>query len=129
VMLVVLDASALLALLRGELGGQVVRPVLADAAMSTLNWAEVVGYFARSGTSEGDIRAILDPLPVDRIPFNETVAFIAGMMLPLTRPAGLSLGDRACLALARHMGAKVLTADKPWKPLGAQLGIDIELIR
>jgi ribonuclease VapC len=125
----VLDASALLALLRGEPGGQVVRPFLADAAMSALNWAEVVGYYSRSGGSEQDIRALLDPLPISRVPFDETMAYIAGMMLPVTRTAGLSLGDRACLALAKHLSLKVLTADRPWKPLGATLGLDVELIR
>jgi PIN domain nuclease of toxin-antitoxin system len=124
-----LDASALLALLRGEPGGQVVRPFLTDAAMSALNWAEVVGYYSRSGGSEQDIRALLDPLPISRIPFDETMAYIAGMMLPVTRTAGLSLGDRACLALAKHLNLKVLTADRPWKPLGGALGIDVELIR
>jgi ribonuclease VapC len=125
----ILDASALLALLRREPGGEVVRPFLADAAMSALNWAEVVGYYSRSGGSEQDVRALLDPLPINRVPFDETMAYIAGMMLPLTRTAGLSLGDRACLALAKYMSLKVLTADRPWKTLGATLGIDVELIR
>jgi ribonuclease VapC len=125
----VLDASALLALLRGEPGGQVVRPFLADAAMSALNWAEVVGYYSRSGGSEQDIRALLDPLPINRVPFDETIAYIAGMMLPVTRTAGLSLGDRGCLALGKHLSLKVLTADRPWKTLGVALGVDVELIR
>jgi len=125
----VLDASALLALLRGEPGGQVVRPFLADAAMSTLNWAEVVGYYSRSGNPEQDIRAMLDPLPVSRIPFDETIAFITGMMLPVTRTVGLSIGDRACLALAKHLSVKVLTADRTWKGLGSALRVDVELIR
>ena len=125
----VLDASALLALLRGEPGGQVVRPFLADAAMSALNWAEVVGYYSRSGSSEQDIRAMLDPLPISRVPFDETLAYVAGMMLPATRAAGLSIGDRACLALGKYLSVKVLTADRPWKTLGSTLGIDVELIR
>jgi len=124
-----LDASALLALLRGEPGGQAVQPILADGAMSALNWAEVVGYYSRSGGSERDIRAILDPLPIDLIAFDERMAYAAGMMLPVTRSAGLSLGDRACLALAAHLGVKVVTADKAWKPFGGILGIDVELIR
>jgi len=124
-----LDASALLALLRGEPGGQVVRPFLAEAVMSALNWAEVVDYYSRSGGSEQGIRALLDPLPITRIPFDETTAYIAGMMLPVTRAAGLSIGDRACLALAKHLSVKVLTGDRLWKTLGGTLGIDVELIR
>lgn len=97
--------------------------------MSALNWAEVVGYYSRRGGSEQDIRALLDPLPISRVPFDETMAYIAGMMLPVTRTPGLSLGDRACLALAKHLSLKVLTADRPWKTLGGTLGIDVELIR
>jgi ribonuclease VapC len=125
----ILDASALLALLLNEPGGQVVSPILAASAMSTVNWSEVVGYLTRKGVSEQIIRASLDTLPIERIPFDEASAYAAGLMLPLTRSAGLSLGDRACLALAVTMGIKVLTADKPWKALGGQLGVDVELIR
>ena len=97
--------------------------------MSALNWAEVVDYYSRSGGSEQGIRALLDPLPITRIPFDETMAYIAGMMLPVTRAAGLSIGDRACLALAKHLSVKVLTGDRLWKTLGGTLGIDVELIR
>lgn len=125
----VLDASALLALLRGEPGGQLVRSFLADAVMSTLNWAEVIGYYSRNGSSDTDIHALLDPLPIDRVPFDESTAYIAGMMLLLTRSAGLSLGDRACLALAASRGIKVVTADRAWKALGSRLAIDVEVIR
>jgi PIN domain nuclease of toxin-antitoxin system len=124
-----LDASALLALLRGEPGGQIVRPFLADAAMSALNWAEVVGYYSRSGSSEQDIRTLLDPLPINRVPFDEPMAYITGLMLPATRSAGLSLGDRACLALAASLGIKAVTADRSWKALGGTLGVDVEVIR
>ena len=125
----VLDASALLALLRGEPGGSIVQPFLADTAMSALNWAEVIGYYARSGNSEKDIRALLEPLPIDRVPFDESMAYVAGTMLPITRSAGLSLGDRACLALAANLGVKAVTADRAWKTLGSALGVDVEVIR
>lgn len=125
----ILDASALLALLLNEPGEENVRPILADAAMGALNLAEVVGHFARHGASEADIRLVIDSLPIEHIPFDEVLAYAAGMMLPITRPAGLSLGDRACLALAGRLGVKVLTGDRSWKPLGVTLGIDVELIR
>lgn len=97
--------------------------------MSSLNWAEVIGYYSRSGSSDGDIHALLDPLPIERVPFDEAMAYSAGMMLPITRSAGLSLGDRACLALAASFGVKAVTADRPWKALGSTLGIDVEVIR
>ncbi len=125
----VLDASALLAMLMGKPGGEVVRPFLADSAMSTLNLSEVVGHFARNGAAGSQIRSALDPLPILHVPFDETLAYEAGLMLPATRPAGLSLGDRACLALAGRMGVRAITADRSWVPVGKQLGIAVELIR
>lgn len=102
----VIDASALLALLRKERGGDTVADVLADAAMSTVNLSEVVAHYARSGSGERDIHSLLDTLEFERIPFDDDLAYAAGMLIPLTRSAGLSLGDRACLALARRLRSK-----------------------
>jgi ribonuclease VapC len=65
---VVLDASALLALLLGEPGSDRVRAVIADCSMTTVNIGEVVGHYARAGSSETDIRLALDPLPIERTP-------------------------------------------------------------
>lgn len=127
--LAVLDTSALLAMLLGEAGGELVVPVLAESAMSTVNLAEVVGYYARKGASERDIQLVLGGLPIERIPLDDDLATKTGLLLPLTKSAGLSLGDRACIALARRMGVKVMTADRAWHALGRQLGIDVELIR
>jgi PIN domain nuclease of toxin-antitoxin system len=129
VTLAVLDTSALLAMLLGEAGGELVVPVLAESAMSTVNLAEVVGYYARKGASERDIQLVLGGLPIERIPLDDDLATKTGLLLPLTKSAGLSLGDRACIALARRMGVKVMTADRAWHALGRQLGIDVELIR
>ena len=125
----VLDASALLAMLLNEPGGEIVSAVLAESAVSAVNLAEVVGYYARNGASEQSIQLALGALPVDRIPFDNNLAVKTGLLLPLTKLAGLSLGDRACLALAAQLGVRVITADRAWQPLGAQLGIDVELIR
>ncbi len=127
--LAVLDTSALLAMLLDEVGGERVVSVLAESAMSTVNLAEVVGYYARKGATERDIRLVLDALPIERVSFDDELATKTGLLLPVTKSAGLSLGDRACLALAQRMGVKVMTADRAWQPLGAQLGIDVELIR
>jgi ribonuclease VapC len=94
----VLDASALLALLLAEPGGETVRAVLADAAISAVNFSEVIGHYVRNGVAEAQIRQVLDPLPLDIVPFDLELAYVAGLLLPATRSAGLSLGDRACLA-------------------------------
>jgi PIN domain nuclease of toxin-antitoxin system len=125
----VLDASALLALILGEEGGDTVRRVLTDCAMTAVNLGEVVGHFARIGSPEADIRLMLDPLPFIRVALDEELAFIAGLMLPATRGAGLSFGDRACLALANKLGVRALTADRAWQRIGRAVGVQIELIR
>ena len=125
----VLDASAILALLQTEPGHERVRAVLADAAASTVNLGEVVGYLARHGAAAEAVRRVLDPLPFERVPFGEELAYGAGLLLPVTRSAGLSLGDRACLALARQLGVKCLTADRSWLSIAEATGVEIELIR
>ncbi len=125
----VLDASALVALLRGEPGGIRVENALAESAMTTVNFAEVIGHFARKGASEAEIRSMLDPLPFARVPLDDELAYQAGILLPVTRSAGLSLGDRACLALARRLGVPALTADRAWRTIAEQAGVRVELIR
>ena len=72
---------------------------------------------------------MLDPLPFLRIAFDEELAFIAGLMLPATRLAGLSFGDRACLALANKLGVRALTADRAWRQVRRVVGVEIEVIR
>src|SRR5690348_11016078 len=114
----VLDASALLALLGSEPGEDVVAQALArGAAISTVNLAEVVAKLAESGMPEEAIHAALDPLGFKLIDFNHDLAFQTGLLRPLTRLAGLSLGDRACLALGRHLSLPTPTADRNWAQL------------
>ena len=125
----VLDASALLALILGEPGGDKVQSVLTDCAMTAVNLGEVVGHFVRIGSPETDIRLMLDPLPFVRIALDEELAFIAGLMLPVTRGAGMSFGDRACLALANKLSVRAMTADRAWPRIGSAIGVEIELIR
>jgi ribonuclease VapC len=125
----VLDASALLALILGEPGGDTVQGVVTDCAMTAVNLGEVVGHFARVGSSEADIRLMLDPLPFVRVAVDEELAFIAGLMLPATRAAGLSFGDRACLARANKLGVRALTVDRAWQRIGRIVGVEVELIR
>jgi ribonuclease VapC len=126
---VVLDASALLAMLKNEPGGDVVAAVLDDTAITTVNFAEVVGFYARRGSSEAEIRGMLVPLPTERYRFDEELAYTAGLMVTTTASAGLSFGDRTCLALARRLNAKTLTADRAWLRVAAAVGVEVELIR
>src|ERR1043166_6231771 len=96
---VVLDSSALLAFIHGEPGADVVAGVVGDALMSSVNLAEVVTKLVeRTGSLEA-ARAALGMATVEVIDFDTSQAEQTGAMVALTRPRGLSLGDRACLAL------------------------------
>ncbi len=123
----VLDASAVLALLNAEKGAEAVQEVLTGAVISAVNLAEVVARLAAVGMPEQEIRETLALLGLDVVPFQEEQAFQAGFLKPQTRSSGLSLGDRACLALALERNVPAITADRAWKDLN--LEIQIQLIR
>lgn len=123
-----LDASGLLALLNQEPGDQEVAAALrAGTAISTVNLSEVVAKLADAGMPEAAIRAALATLPLEAIAFDEELAYACGVLRPLTRRAGLSFGDRACLALAQQLAVPALTADRAWSQL--QLGIGVRVVR
>ena len=130
-MSVVLDASALLAYLQDEPGGEHVRAVLPRAVMSTVNWTEVVGKAREEGVDTQGLREDLESLGLAFEPFSVVQAEIAGRLNERTRERtrryGLSLGDRACLALGSDRGVPVCTADRAWKTL--HLGVEIETLR
>lgn len=128
-MRVVLDASALLAALLREPGAPRVGAALDSAIMSAVNLAEVMAGLIRNGASEREGRAVIRALAMTVIPADEELAIDAGLMRPITDRAGLSLGDRFCLALARRVGSPALTADRSWPEVSQALGIEIELIR
>ena len=125
---VVLDASALLALLNQEPGAQLLTPeLLRDATASTVNLAEVQTKLVREG-GDPDEAWELALAPISAIaPFTSEQAKTAGTLVTQTRTLRLSLGDRACLALAITLGAPVYTADREWKRL--KLGIPIHVLR
>ena len=126
-MSVVLDASALLAYLQDEPGGERVRAVVARAVMSTVNWAEVIGRARDQGVDTQGLQEDLASLGLALEPFSAAQAEIAGRFRERTRRHGLSLGDRACLALGSDRGETVYTADRVW--LRLDLGVEVEAIR
>ena len=126
-MSVVLDASALLAYLHDEPGGERVRAVIAQAVMSTVNWAEVIGKARNDGVDTRGLREDLSSLGFALEPFSADQADIAGRLKECTRRFGLSLGDRACLALGSDRGETVYTADRAWSQL--DLGVEVVAIR
>jgi ribonuclease VapC len=123
----VLDASALLALLQQEPGAEVVAAVLQDASISTVNWSEVLQKSISQGIDTEGMQADIEALGVDIIPLSILQANLAAQLWRETKFLGLSLGDRACLALAIDQGAIALTADRAWAKL--QNDISIQLIR
>jgi PIN domain nuclease of toxin-antitoxin system len=129
----VLDASALLAYLRDEPGAEVVAEAIADGALiSTVNLAEVFSRTADRGVDPVKLAARLresgllgGAVTVEQFTVDDAIE--AGRLRPMTRDAGLSLGDRACLALARRLDASALTADTAWED--AAHGIELLQIR
>jgi PIN domain nuclease of toxin-antitoxin system len=116
-----------LAVLRGEAGGNRVVAVLADSIVSAVNLAEVQTKLVIGGMGEAFAWSQIVMLGLQSVPFDDALACVAGSLVRATRPLGLSLGDRACLALAMERNATVYTADRAWKNLN--LGIKIEVIR
>jgi len=124
---VALDASALLALLNDEEGADKVKELLPDALISTVNLAEVSTRLSLLGMPGEQIREVLTLLGLDIVPFDKEQAFLAGLFAEKTHSLGLSLGDRACLALASLTSVPAVTADRVWKKL--KLGVKILLVR
>lgn len=128
---VILDTSVLLALLWQEPGWEKVAVLLETqlCRMSAVNLTEFVSKVQEKQPDAQQIRRLLDDLCLEIVAHDAEQAFVAGLLRGPTRPLGLSLGDRACLALAQRMQAPVYTADRPWLALAEPLGLDIRCIR
>src|SRR5687767_6047166 len=128
---VILDASALLAYLENEPGAEKVSHCLPGAGMSTVNLSEVLkSSFARHGVAPAVLLPRVLALGIEALDFLTQDSVGTAELWPQTKAHGLSLGDRACLSLARRLGARVLTAERypGWQKLALQ-GIQIETIR
>ena len=124
---VVLDASALLALLNAEPGSEQVARALPNAVIGSVNLAEVVAKLSEHGMPDEAIHETLEGLGLVVCAFDAELAYVAGLLRRSTRSVGLSLGDRACLALGRRLALPVLTADRTWATL--KVGVKVRLIR
>jgi len=127
----VLDSSAFLAMVNEEPGASMVEALLPVAVIGAVNLVEIVSKLRDKGLGEADIEAMLALFNLDVRPLTATQALRAGHLRDVTRHAGLSLGDRACLALAMELGAVALTADREWQQIEADAlgGAMVELIR
>ena len=126
---VVLDASALLALLLDEPGAAKVAEVLGSARMSSVNFGEVVSHMIHLGMPPAEVDAMLRPLPVAIVETDEGLARIAGRLRAVTATAGLSLGDRFSLALAQRDGLPAVTADRQWRTIADSVETQIIVVR
>lgn len=124
---VVLDASALLAVLNAEPGADVVRAALANAIISAVNYSEVLKKTIERGGGIREAAAIIRDLSVAVIPFDEEHAAASAELYPQGKPHGMSSADRACLALGVQRKLTVLTAERKMRLLA--LPIKVKLIR
>ena len=123
----VLDASALLALLNNEPGARRVRDILPDSLVGAVNVCETVGKLVGAGMSLSDARTSIELMNLEILPFDTDLAYKAGSLIVETRKLGLSLGDRACVALGLKLNKTVVTAEQSWSKL--KLDVSVEVIR
>lgn len=123
----VLDSSAILAVIFDEPGGDDVAPLLQGASVSAVNLTEVYTRLLLRGVPADLAWSRILRLGFEVCPYCEHQARIAAEMIAQARPLGLSLGDRACLALAIERKATVYTTDRAWEKLG--LNIEVNVIR
>ena len=121
----VLDASAVLAWLQAEPGEAIVDPLLGEAAISAPNWSEVLQKAAQKGRDARETGELLKALGLEVVALTEDDAALAAALW--FEAPSLSLADRCCLALARRLGVRAVTADATWQDLA--IGVEILPIR
>lgn len=124
---VVLDASTLLAMLNSEPGHEEVARVVSYAVIRAVNLSEVVSKLAENGMPGEEIEEALEGLALEIHDFGRDLAFQTGLLRLATRSRGLSLGERACLALGKQLHLPVLTTGRAWE--GLELGVEVRQVR
>lgn len=123
-----LDTSAVIALLKKEVGYEILEDIIASSSISSVNLSEFVSVLARSNIPVDEIDEIITDIVPEIIPFSEDIAIEAGKLTNYTKEYGLSLGDRACIATGIYYNMIVYTTDKIWVELEIE-NVDIKLIR
>lgn len=126
---ILFDSSVIIAILRKEDGYRNGEASVDRGAISAINWAEVSGFLGKNNAPKEIIQQTLAKYPLKVLPFEENLVVPTGHLAAGRKHLGLSLGDRACLATAIAHHLPVLTADRVWKDMEAELGLDIQLIR
>lgn len=122
---IVLDASAILALLNEEPGNNKVLESLPDAIISAVNFSEVIAVLINSGLAQETAIDVASSFIEKVIPFDAEQAILTACLRKKTKSLGLSLGDRACLALAKSQHCPALTADKTWQKIDQDIKIQV----
>lgn len=123
----ILDSSAVIALIRGEPHDLDEDQVLAGAAISSVNLAEVIGVLLAQDIPDEHVTAAIATLGLKIVPLDGAAATLAGRLIPRARPLGIGLGDCACIATGMVLNATIYTGDRDWLKLGVEA--DIKLIR
>ncbi len=123
----VLDASAVLAVIRDESGSDEAQTFFDRALLSTVNLAEILQKAVQLGLDPDEVRTVLGETEIGIVPFDDAMAASTAALWTSTRSRGLSLADRACLALAEAVGGIAVTADRAWAGLELP-GIDIHVL-
>lgn len=123
----VLDSSAILAVTGNESGAEVVIPVIRRSVISCVNYLECLRKIVEAGMPAAEASLMLEEMEIEVIDYTIVQADLAASMVREAKHKGISLGDLACLSLAKHMKLPVLTADKTWAKL--KVGVKVKLIR
>jgi PIN domain nuclease of toxin-antitoxin system len=121
--LYILDTSALLALFRSEPGWEVVQAALGESAVCAINLTETITKLIRKGGEPRLVERYLRGLPMPILPWDEELAWESRDLAPPAWTRGISLAGRACLAMARHLGAAAMTSDTKWAKLGLHVRV------
>ncbi len=128
-MTIVADASALLCFIFEETGHEPIGDLLVDAAISTVNWCEVLTKMVDRGADPDRALELMQNTGLKIMPFDRAQAEAAGRLRAVTRRAGLSLGDRACLALTLALGGRAITCDRGWAAIADDAQVIIDVLR
>ena len=126
--MVVLDSSAVIALLNSEPGADFVASRLSNASLSAVNLQEIAKKMLEAGLALGVIREAIDSLSIHILMHDAEDALLAASLAPVTKKFGRGLGDRSCMALAIKLGVPALTTDRAWKQIELP-GLEVILAR
>ena len=126
---VVLDTSALLALLRDERGALIVSAEIENATISAVNLAEAATRQYQTGVTRAEFLGVVAPFNLEVAPVDQALALDTADIREIGRKFGLSQADCICVALAKQRGLSALTADQDWAKIADILGVEVKLIR